>query len=229
MDLGETTESVASPARRVGPSRGTSPAHARTVPGLPGSMNSLAGTHTLKAAGLAGCVGGCMAALGFWHSGLIAAVPAATGLTALAASDPTTHRGHVVSQRRLGHNLGDRVDTDARSPVGSDRGHFPEEAGVGRARVANGGHGRSVVDGVPLRHHRPRQSCRTSTQTRPSCGATLRCWERRTRYQRPEPASDPIKAADLSLSDVWITLARHRGRVPLTRGGGDQPAGVEPP
>jgi len=100
VDLGETTGAVASAARRVGPSRGTSPAHARTVPGWPGSMNSLAGTHTLKAAGLAGCVGGCVAALGFWHSGLIAAVPAATGLTALAASDLTTH-GFSLKTLRL--------------------------------------------------------------------------------------------------------------------------------
>lgn len=92
MDVGETTETVASSARRVGPSGGTNPAHERTVPGLPGSMNSLAGTHTLKTAGVTGCVGGCVAALGFWQTGLIAAVPAATGLTVLASSDLTTHR-----------------------------------------------------------------------------------------------------------------------------------------
>lgn len=99
MDVDKPTESVASAARRVGPSRGTSPAHARTVPGLPGSMNSLAGTHTLKAAGLTGCMGGCVAALGFWQTGLIAAVPAATGLTALAASDLTTHRFSLKTLR----------------------------------------------------------------------------------------------------------------------------------
>lgn len=71
----------------------------RTIPGLPGSTNSLAGTHTLKAVGLTGCVGGCVAALGFWQTGLIAAVPAALGLTALAASDLTTHRFSLKTLR----------------------------------------------------------------------------------------------------------------------------------
>ena len=62
-------------------------------------MNSLAGTHTLKAAGTTGCVVGCVAALGFWQTGLIAAVPAAMGLTALAASDLTTHRFSLKTLR----------------------------------------------------------------------------------------------------------------------------------
>lgn len=51
-----------------------------------------AGVHSLRRAGLTGLLGGGTAALGFAHTGLIAAVPAATGLAALAASDLTTHR-----------------------------------------------------------------------------------------------------------------------------------------
>lgn len=62
-------------------------------------MISLAGKHTLKAAGLTGCIGGCVAALGFWQTGLVATVPAATGLTALAASDLTTHRFSLKTLR----------------------------------------------------------------------------------------------------------------------------------
>lgn len=50
-----------------------------------------AGALSLKA-GLTGCVGGSLAALGYLHTGMVAAVPAATGLAALAASDLTTHR-----------------------------------------------------------------------------------------------------------------------------------------
>lgn len=92
VDVDRTTVPVAWPAQRAGAARGTTVAHECAIPGLPGSMNSLAGTHTLKAAGLTGCVGGCLAALGFWQTGLIATVPAATGLTVLAASDLTTHR-----------------------------------------------------------------------------------------------------------------------------------------
>ncbi|MGH9242934.1 MAG: hypothetical protein ACRD29_01170 [Acidimicrobiales bacterium] len=41
---------------------------------------------------MTGFVGGCLAAVGLWQTGLIAAVPAATGLTALAASDLGTRR-----------------------------------------------------------------------------------------------------------------------------------------
>ena len=50
-----------------------------------------AGGLSLKA-GLTGCVGGSLAALGYLHTGMVAAVPAATGLAALAASDLTSHR-----------------------------------------------------------------------------------------------------------------------------------------
>lgn len=90
---------VAWPAQRAGAARGTAAAHECAIPGLPGSMNSVAGTHTLKAAGLTGCVGGCLAALGFWQTGLIATVPAATGLTVLAASDLRTHRFSLKTLR----------------------------------------------------------------------------------------------------------------------------------
>lgn len=90
---------MASPARPVGPRRRTSRTDVRTVPGLPGSMSSLAGTHTLKTVGLTGCVGGCAAAIGFWQTGLVATVPAATGLAALAASDLTSHRFSLKTLR----------------------------------------------------------------------------------------------------------------------------------
>lgn len=62
-------------------------------------MSSLAGTHTLKTVGLTGCVGGCAAAIGFWQTGLVATVPAATGLAALAASDLTSHRFSLKTLR----------------------------------------------------------------------------------------------------------------------------------
>ena len=58
-----------------------------------------AGVYSLRTAGLTGCIGGSIAALGYLHTGLIAAVPAATGLAALAASDLTTRR---FSLRTLG-------------------------------------------------------------------------------------------------------------------------------
>lgn len=41
---------------------------------------------------MTGCLGGCVAAVGLWQTGLIAAVPAATGLTALAISDLAAKR-----------------------------------------------------------------------------------------------------------------------------------------
>ena len=50
-----------------------------------------AGGLSLKA-GLTGCVGGSLAALGYLHTGMVAAVPAATGLAALAASDFASRR-----------------------------------------------------------------------------------------------------------------------------------------
>ena len=41
---------------------------------------------------MTGCVSGCVAAVGLWQTGLIAAIPAATGLTALATSDLAAKR-----------------------------------------------------------------------------------------------------------------------------------------
>lgn len=69
------------------------------VVGARGAVAVSAGGHSLRTSGLTGCIGGSVAALGYLHTGLIAAVPAATGLTALAASDITTRR---FSLRTLG-------------------------------------------------------------------------------------------------------------------------------
>lgn len=62
-------------------------------------MKTVAGPHTLRTAGITGSVGGCVAAVGLWQTGLIAAVPAATGLTALAASDLATRRFSLAALR----------------------------------------------------------------------------------------------------------------------------------
>lgn len=88
----EPAASVASPAKGGAPGRATSTALARTDPELPGPMKTFAGTHTPRTAGMTGVVGGCVAVVALWQTGLIAAVPAATGLTALAASDLATRR-----------------------------------------------------------------------------------------------------------------------------------------
>lgn len=88
----EPTASVAPPAKGGGPGRATNTARLRTDPELPGPMRTVAGTHTLRTAGVTGLVGGCVAAVGLSQTGLIAAVPAATGLTALAASDFAARR-----------------------------------------------------------------------------------------------------------------------------------------
>ena len=88
----EPTASVASPAKGGGPGRATSAALLCTDPELPGPMKTFAGTYTPRTAGMTGVVGGCVAVVGLWQTGLIAAVPAATGLTALAASDLATRR-----------------------------------------------------------------------------------------------------------------------------------------
>lgn len=83
----------AAPAARPAQARrATTAAHESPIPGSSETVNSPAGTRTLKATGLTGCVGGCLAALGFWQTGLVATLPAATGLTFLAASDLATHR-----------------------------------------------------------------------------------------------------------------------------------------
>lgn len=95
----EPTASVASPAKGGGPGGATSTARLRTDPELPGPMKTVADTHTLRTVGMTGCVGGCVAAVGLWQTGLIAAVPAATGLTALAASDLASRRFSLTSLR----------------------------------------------------------------------------------------------------------------------------------
>lgn len=88
----EPTASVAPPAKGGGSGRTSSTARLRTDPELPGPMKTVAGTHTLRTAGVTGLIGGCVAAVGLSQTGLIAAVPAATGLTALAASDFAARR-----------------------------------------------------------------------------------------------------------------------------------------
>lgn len=88
----EPAASVAPPAKGGGPGRATSAALLRTDPELPGPMKTVAGMHALRTVGMTGCAGGCVAAVGLWQTGLIAAVPAGTGLTALAASDLAARR-----------------------------------------------------------------------------------------------------------------------------------------
>lgn len=95
----EPTASVAAPAKGGGPGRATSTERPRTDPELPGPMKTVAGTHTLRTAGVTRLVGGCVAAVGLSQTGLIAAVPAATGLTALAASDLATRRFSLATLR----------------------------------------------------------------------------------------------------------------------------------
>lgn len=87
----EPTASVASSAKGGGPGTASSTTRQRKEPEPLGLMRTAADTQTLRTAGI-GCVGGCAAAIGMWQTGLIAAVPAATGLTALAASDLVTRR-----------------------------------------------------------------------------------------------------------------------------------------
>jgi leader peptidase (prepilin peptidase)/N-methyltransferase len=55
-------------------------------------MKTAADTHATRTAGFTVCIGGCVAAVGLWQTGLLAAIPAATGLTVLAASDLATRR-----------------------------------------------------------------------------------------------------------------------------------------
>jgi hypothetical protein len=55
-------------------------------------MSTVAATHKRMTAGLTGCVGACVAVIGFSQTDTMAAVPAAAGLSVLAASDLTTHR-----------------------------------------------------------------------------------------------------------------------------------------
>lgn len=62
-------------------------------------MTALAATHTFKTTWLAGCGGGCLAAVAVWRTGMIAAIPGAIGLTALAVSDAMTRRFPVRTLR----------------------------------------------------------------------------------------------------------------------------------
>lgn len=86
----ESTCAVAGATEGAWPGRAIAPP--RHGLGLPGAVGVSAGVHSLRRAGLTGCVGGSMAALGYAHTGLIAALPAATGLAALAASDVARRR-----------------------------------------------------------------------------------------------------------------------------------------
>lgn len=82
---------VAPAALGARPERAIYRALARARLEQPGAMTVGAGGLSLKA-GLTGCVGLSLAALGYMHTGMVAAVPAATGLAVLAASDLSSHR-----------------------------------------------------------------------------------------------------------------------------------------
>ena len=58
-----------------------------------------AGMHSLRTAGFTGLLGGSMAALGYVHTGMLAAVPAGTGLAVLAFSDLRTRRFSLSTLR----------------------------------------------------------------------------------------------------------------------------------
>lgn len=58
-----------------------------------------AGVHSLRSAGLTGFLGGGMAVLGYANTGLLASVPAATGLAVLATSDLQTRRFSLPTLR----------------------------------------------------------------------------------------------------------------------------------
>jgi len=88
-----STASVAPATQVVRPARACTREPIPHVVGARGAVAAVsAGGHSLRTSGLTGCVGGSVAALGYLQTGLIAAVPAATGLAALAASDLTTRR-----------------------------------------------------------------------------------------------------------------------------------------
>ena len=86
----ESTAATASATEGAGPKRAPAPVRHRL--GLPGAMSTSAGVHSLRWVGFTGCLGGSVAAFGYVHTGLIAALPAATGLAAVAASDLATRR-----------------------------------------------------------------------------------------------------------------------------------------
>lgn len=80
-----------------------------------------AGVHPLKTAGLTGCVGGSMAALAYVNTGLVAVVPAATGLAAFAASDLRTRRFSLRALRLVSVLVGLALVTDAARAGAWDR------------------------------------------------------------------------------------------------------------
>lgn len=86
----ESIAATASATEGAGPQPAPAPVRHRL--GLPGAMSTSAGVHSLRWAGFTGCLGGSMAAFGYVHTGLIATVPAATGLATIAASDLATRR-----------------------------------------------------------------------------------------------------------------------------------------
>lgn len=89
--MGKPAEQVAPATLGARPARAEHRASIRAHLEQPRAMTVGAGGLSLKA-GLTGCVGGSLAALGYLHTGMVAAVPAATGLAALAASDLTSRR-----------------------------------------------------------------------------------------------------------------------------------------
>lgn len=80
-----------------------------------------AAVHSLRWAGLAGCLGGSMGALAYANTGLIAAVPAATGLAALAASDLATRRFSLRTLRGSSLLVGAALMLDSRRTQAWDR------------------------------------------------------------------------------------------------------------
>lgn len=96
----EPASPAASAAEGDGPDRATPPtAPRRAALGLPGAMTVSAGVHSLRSAGLTGFLGGSMAVLGYANTGLLASVPAATGLAVLASSDLRTRRFSLSTLR----------------------------------------------------------------------------------------------------------------------------------
>jgi len=115
----EPTSAVASATEGAGPGRAAD--SRRLISGLPGGVSVGAGGHSLRYAGLTGCVGGSTAALGYAQTGLIAAVPAAAGLAALAASDLATRRFSLRTLRLSAVLVGVSIVLDSRRAEAWDR------------------------------------------------------------------------------------------------------------
>lgn len=95
----EPTAPVASALEGGGPERASPAPPLRHALGLPGAMTVSADLPSLRTAGLTGCLGGGVAALGYVHTGMLATLPAATGLAVLAASDSRTRRFSLKTLR----------------------------------------------------------------------------------------------------------------------------------